>query len=98
MTLEELKTKEGQILCYQGYTTLWMFKFLSIDFIYADNKRISLHTTLGLDIYPIMRFYHSRPNKNHTETLQLDRISIPTKEQLNLYRNKTRKMRILNKG
>lgn len=97
MTLEELKTKEGQILCHQGDRTLWMFKFLSIDYIYNDNNRVNLNTTLGLDIYPSVRFYMSPPNKNHKETLRLDRIIIPTKEQLNLYRNETRKVRILNR-
>jgi hypothetical protein len=51
----------------------------------------------GLDVYPGVKFYSEHPQMPFRETLQIEKIRIPTKKELNLFREKTRKVRLLEK-
>jgi len=95
MTKTELKGKIGQILFYDGCHYKWMFKLFELERIYGPE--VECLTLFGLDVYPEIRFYSKRPQMPFRETLQTERIRIPTKKELNLFREKTRKARLLGK-
>ena len=93
MTKEELKKHIGEIVLAENEQFTWMFKLLNIN--YDDD---TLKTIYGMDIKPSPRCYGiSGFNKPTNETI-LDRsvqIRMPTKEELKLYTQYTRELRIL---
>ena len=96
MTIEELETKVGQILYVKGNTVNWMFKLLKV--IKTESGNVDVLTLYGLDVYPNIRYYCGNPREPYYEKLPLYSIRTPTKKELNLFRDITRKTRILGKN
>jgi len=89
MTTLELEKYKGKILTRSNSNYTWMFKVVDVD------NYGTLLVTQGMDIFPQPRAYHGRGikdfNKIHDE-INGDNITIPTKEEMNLYRKYTREL------
>ena len=92
MTTLKLKKYKGKILTRSNSNYTWMFKLVDV-----NNYGILL-VTQGMDIFPQPRAYHGRGikdfNKIHDE-INGDSITIPTKEEMKLYRKYTREIILL---
>jgi hypothetical protein len=92
MTTLELKKYKGKILTRNNINYTWMFKLVDVD------NCGTLLVTQGMDIFPQPRAYHGRGikdfNKIHDE-INGDNITIPTKEEMKLYRKYTREIILL---
>lgn len=93
MTTLKLKKYKGKILTRSNSNYTWMFKLVDVD---NDG---TLLVTQGMDIFPQPRAYYRLGikdfNKIHEEIINEDNITIPTKEEMNLYRKYTREIILL---
>ena len=92
ITLELLKKYKGKILTRSNNNYTWMFKLVDV------NNYGTLLVTQCMDIFPQPRAYHGRGIKDFNEIhdeINGDTITIPTKEEMKLYRKYTREIILL---
>jgi len=93
--IEKLSKYIGKYILRDSGDCKWMFKLLGV----KNNK--TLIVTQGMDVYPKARAYHGRGIKDFNtqwaeDVYSQSKLRLPTKNELNLYRQFSREIILLN--